>query len=151
MWSFKRTEEVIGEMSCDLLTWKKKKIYLNWLMQDFIICIEMFLAAIAHHYTFTYKPYVQVSIYQSIYQAIHRCITLSINVCLSSFLLFVHPLHLGSRGGIMFRQFSGHVGFLWHQSWCHRAGPPCWWASQSETCLLLFNLNWSLLIVHVLI
>nr|XP_057924532.1 transmembrane protein 184C-like isoform X1 [Doryrhamphus excisus]XP_057924533.1 transmembrane protein 184C-like isoform X1 [Doryrhamphus excisus] len=28
-------------------------------LQDFIICIEMFLAAIAHHYTFTYKPYVQ--------------------------------------------------------------------------------------------
>ncbi|KAM8898215.1 transmembrane protein 184C-like isoform 2-T2 [Spinachia spinachia] len=26
-------------------------------LQDFIICIEMFLAAIAHHYTFTYKPY----------------------------------------------------------------------------------------------
>lgn len=30
--------------------------------QDFIICIEMFLAAIAHHYTFTFKPYVQVKI-----------------------------------------------------------------------------------------
>lgn len=28
-------------------------------LQDFIICIEMFLAAIAHHYTFSYKPYVQ--------------------------------------------------------------------------------------------
>uniref|UniRef100_A0A8C5N5S9 Transmembrane protein 184C-like n=1 Tax=Gouania willdenowi TaxID=441366 RepID=A0A8C5N5S9_GOUWI len=28
-------------------------------LQDFIICIEMFVAAIAHHYTFTYKPYVQ--------------------------------------------------------------------------------------------
>ncbi|KAK2507724.1 hypothetical protein MC885_012148, partial [Smutsia gigantea] len=27
--------------------------------KDFIICIEMFLAAIAHHYTFSYKPYVQ--------------------------------------------------------------------------------------------
>lgn len=27
----------------------------------------MFLAAIAHHYTFTYKPYVQVSINPSIY------------------------------------------------------------------------------------
>ncbi|KAJ0006092.1 hypothetical protein NQD34_013365 [Periophthalmus magnuspinnatus] len=31
-------------------------------LQDFIICIEMFLAAIAHHYTFTYKPYVQARI-----------------------------------------------------------------------------------------
>ncbi|XP_078533024.1 transmembrane protein 184C [Lissotriton helveticus] len=28
-------------------------------LQDFIICIEMFLAAIAHHYSFTYKPYIQ--------------------------------------------------------------------------------------------
>ncbi|XP_049591578.1 transmembrane protein 184C isoform X3 [Syngnathus scovelli] len=28
-------------------------------LQDFIICIEMFLAAIAHHYTFTHKPYIQ--------------------------------------------------------------------------------------------
>ncbi|XP_028638639.1 transmembrane protein 184C isoform X2 [Grammomys surdaster] len=27
-------------------------------LQDFIICIEMFFAAIAHHYTFSYKPYV---------------------------------------------------------------------------------------------
>uniref|UniRef100_A0A673W6U6 Transmembrane protein 184C n=1 Tax=Salmo trutta TaxID=8032 RepID=A0A673W6U6_SALTR len=26
------------------------------LLQDFIICVEMFLAAIAHHYSFTYKP-----------------------------------------------------------------------------------------------
>nr|XP_006002953.1 PREDICTED: transmembrane protein 184C isoform X2 [Latimeria chalumnae] len=28
-------------------------------LQDFIICVEMFFAAIAHHYSFTYKPYVQ--------------------------------------------------------------------------------------------
>ncbi|XP_041519698.1 transmembrane protein 184C-like [Microtus oregoni] len=28
-------------------------------LQDFIICIEMFFAAIAHHYSFSYKPYVQ--------------------------------------------------------------------------------------------
>lgn len=27
-------------------------------IQDFLICIEMFLAAIAHHYTFSYKPYL---------------------------------------------------------------------------------------------
>ncbi|CAB1350585.1 unnamed protein product [Coregonus sp. 'balchen'] len=27
-------------------------------LQDFIICVEMFLAAIAHHYSFTYKPYI---------------------------------------------------------------------------------------------
>ncbi|CAK1551965.1 unnamed protein product [Leptosia nina] len=27
-------------------------------LQDFLICIEMFIAAIAHHYSFSYKPYV---------------------------------------------------------------------------------------------
>lgn len=27
-------------------------------LQDFLICIEMFLAAIAHHYSFSYKEYV---------------------------------------------------------------------------------------------
>lgn len=29
------------------------------LFQDFVICVEMFLAAIAHHISFSYKPYVQ--------------------------------------------------------------------------------------------
>ncbi|XP_068135380.1 transmembrane protein 184C [Hyperolius riggenbachi] len=28
-------------------------------LQDFVICVEMFLAAIAHHFSFSYKPYVQ--------------------------------------------------------------------------------------------
>uniref|UniRef100_A0A8C1B2X9 Transmembrane protein 184C n=1 Tax=Cyprinus carpio carpio TaxID=630221 RepID=A0A8C1B2X9_CYPCA len=28
-------------------------------LQDFTICVEMFLAAIAHHFSFTYKPYIQ--------------------------------------------------------------------------------------------
>ncbi|XP_061536015.1 transmembrane protein 184C isoform X4 [Phycodurus eques] len=28
-------------------------------LQDFVICVEMFLAAIAHHVSFTYKPYIQ--------------------------------------------------------------------------------------------
>lgn len=27
--------------------------------QDFVICVEMFLAAIAHHFSFTYKPYIR--------------------------------------------------------------------------------------------
>ncbi|XP_023938212.1 transmembrane protein 184C [Bicyclus anynana] len=27
-------------------------------LQDFLICIEMFLAAIAHHYSFSYRPFV---------------------------------------------------------------------------------------------
>lgn len=34
----------------------------------------MFLAAIAHHYTFTYKPYVQVSTNPSIYTSIFRLV-----------------------------------------------------------------------------
>ncbi|XP_063116935.1 transmembrane protein 184C-like [Cavia porcellus] len=28
-------------------------------LQEFLICVEMFVAAIAHHYAFSYKPYVQ--------------------------------------------------------------------------------------------
>ena len=28
------------------------------MLQDFLICIEMFIAAVAHHYAFSYKPYV---------------------------------------------------------------------------------------------
>lgn len=35
------------------------KIHPSPLFQDFIICVEMFFAAIAHHYSFSYKPYVQ--------------------------------------------------------------------------------------------
>lgn len=27
-------------------------------LQDFLICIEMFLAAVAHHYSFSYKPFI---------------------------------------------------------------------------------------------
>lgn len=30
-------------------------------LQDFLICIEMFLAAVAHHYSFTYKPFVNLA------------------------------------------------------------------------------------------
>jgi len=30
-------------------------------MQNFLICIEMFLAAIAHHYAFSYKAYVDLA------------------------------------------------------------------------------------------
>ncbi|KAM4710114.1 transmembrane protein 184C [Discoglossus pictus] len=38
--------------------WKSVKDVATGL-QDFVICIEMFLAAVAHHYSFSYKPYVQ--------------------------------------------------------------------------------------------
>lgn len=30
-------------------------------LQDFLICIEMFLAAVAHHYSFSYKPFVNLA------------------------------------------------------------------------------------------
>ncbi|XP_014255388.1 transmembrane protein 184C isoform X2 [Cimex lectularius] len=32
--------------------------YLSNRIQNFLICLEMFIAAIAHHYSFSYKPYV---------------------------------------------------------------------------------------------
>ncbi|MEE6461353.1 hypothetical protein FKM82_001265 [Ascaphus truei] len=38
--------------------WKNVKDVATGL-QDFTICVEMFLAAIAHHFSFSYKPYVQ--------------------------------------------------------------------------------------------
>lgn len=38
--------------------WKSVKDVATGL-QDFVICVEMFLAAIAHHLSFSYKPYVQ--------------------------------------------------------------------------------------------
>ncbi|XP_050300059.1 transmembrane protein 184C [Anthonomus grandis grandis] len=34
-------------------------VSLSTRLQDFLICIEMCLAAIAHHYSFSYKPYVK--------------------------------------------------------------------------------------------
>lgn len=30
-------------------------------IQDFLICIEMFLAAVAHHYCFSHKPFVNLA------------------------------------------------------------------------------------------
>lgn len=30
-------------------------------LQDFLICIEMFLAAVAHHFSFSHKPYVSLA------------------------------------------------------------------------------------------
>ncbi|XP_033218476.1 transmembrane protein 184C-like [Belonocnema kinseyi] len=30
-------------------------------LQNFLICIEMFMAAVAHHYSFSYKPYVNLA------------------------------------------------------------------------------------------
>ncbi|KAG7221932.1 hypothetical protein INR49_016958 [Caranx melampygus] len=39
--------------------WTYLVIFNNMSQLDFIICVEMFLAAIAHHFSFTYKPYIQ--------------------------------------------------------------------------------------------
>lgn len=55
---------------------EKKIIFVNGSIQDFIICIEMFLAAIAHHYTFTYKPYVQVSVNLSVFKSCRLSLTI---------------------------------------------------------------------------
>lgn len=44
------------------MTWLQYQDLLRvnlFFLQDFIICVEMFFAAIAHHYSFSYKPYVQ--------------------------------------------------------------------------------------------
>lgn len=30
-------------------------------LQNFLICIEMFLAAVAHHRSFSYKPYITLA------------------------------------------------------------------------------------------
>ncbi|KAJ1216558.1 hypothetical protein NDU88_004159 [Pleurodeles waltl] len=49
----------IGVIS-DTNTWEWKNVEaVATGLQDFVICIEMFLAAIAHHYSFSYKPYIQ--------------------------------------------------------------------------------------------
>jgi len=41
--------------------WFGEGNYVPQRIQNFLICIEMFLAAIAHHYTFSYKPYVDIN------------------------------------------------------------------------------------------
>jgi len=49
-------------------------------LQDFLICIEMFLAAVAHHYSFSYKPFVNLAQGQAWWDAF-RCVKqLIINV-----------------------------------------------------------------------
>lgn len=44
-----------------LSSWFGEGNYVPQRIQNFLICIEMFLAAIAHHYTFSYKPYVDIT------------------------------------------------------------------------------------------
>ncbi|KAJ3659490.1 hypothetical protein Zmor_011177 [Zophobas morio] len=38
-------------------------------LQDFLICIEMCMASIAHHYSFSYEPYARAGLHQSCCQA----------------------------------------------------------------------------------
>lgn len=39
--------------------------------QDLLICVEMFAAAVAHHYSFPYRPFVDVMGTQSCCEAFH--------------------------------------------------------------------------------
>lgn len=38
-------------------------------LQNFLICIEMFIAAVAHHYSFSYKPFVNMAQTQAWWEA----------------------------------------------------------------------------------
>lgn len=58
----------------------------------------MFLAAIAHHYTFTYKPYVQVNIYLSIY-------LIYIQTDRQAIFIFVHTFIQEAEEGSCFDSF----------------------------------------------
>lgn len=48
-----------------------------FLFQNFIICIEMCMAAIAHHYSFSYKPYVRPGSSQSCWAAFFAMLDVS--------------------------------------------------------------------------
>lgn len=63
-WEWKSVEAVATGLqvtSTSASEWLLDSRVLKWTLsaQDFVICVEMFLAAIAHHFSFTYKPYMQ--------------------------------------------------------------------------------------------
>lgn len=77
-------------------------------LQDFLICIEMFLAAIAHHYSFTYKPYVNLAQSQAWWDAFRAMWDVS----------DVHndfKEHLGVVGSSLSRRIRGRGSY--QQAW----------------------------------
>lgn len=77
-------------------------------LQDFLICIEMFLAAIAHHYSFTYKPFVNLAQSQAWWDAFRAMWDVS----------DVHndiKEHLGVVGSSLSRRIRGRSAY--QQAW----------------------------------
>ncbi|KAF7386431.1 hypothetical protein HZH68_013563 [Vespula germanica] len=77
-------------------------------LQDFFICIEMFLAAVAHHYSFTYKPFVNLAQSQAWWDAFRAMWDVS----------DVHndiKEHLGVVGSSLSRRIRGRSAY--QQAW----------------------------------
>ncbi|XP_046748783.1 transmembrane protein 184C [Diprion similis] len=77
-------------------------------LQDFLICIEMFLAAVAHHYSFSYKPFVNLAQSQVWWDAFRAMWDVS----------DVHndiKEHLGVVGSSLSRRIRGRSSY--HQTW----------------------------------
>ncbi|XP_012268248.2 transmembrane protein 184C [Athalia rosae] len=77
-------------------------------LQDFLICIEMFFAAIAHHYSFSYKPFVNLAQSQAWWDAFRAMWDVS----------DVHndiKEHLGVVGSSLSRRIRGRSSY--HQTW----------------------------------
>ncbi|XP_012280081.1 transmembrane protein 184C [Orussus abietinus] len=77
-------------------------------LQDFLICIEMFLAAVAHHYSFSYKPFVNLAQTQAWWDAFRAMWDIS----------DVHndiKEHLGVVGSSLSRRIRGRS--MYRQTW----------------------------------
>ncbi|KAJ8676522.1 hypothetical protein QAD02_012309 [Eretmocerus hayati] len=77
-------------------------------LQNFLICIEMFLAAVAHHYSFSYKPFVNLAQNQAWWEAFRQMCDIS----------DVHndiKEHLGVVGSTLTRRIRGRNDY--QQSW----------------------------------
>lgn len=77
-------------------------------LQDFLICIEMFLAAVAHHYSFSYKPFVNLAQGQAWWDAFRAMWDVS----------DVHndiKEHLGVVGSSLSRRIRGRSAY--QQAW----------------------------------
>ncbi|XP_014209157.1 transmembrane protein 184C [Copidosoma floridanum] len=77
-------------------------------LQNFLICIEMFLAAVAHHYSFSYKPFVNLAQTQFWWDAFRQMCDVS----------DVHndiKEHLGVVGSSLSRRIRGRGTY--NQTW----------------------------------